>query len=62
MGGMKVLITNFRLAARTGTELYVRDLAAVASTPDVIHGQQKRETMVAMLHFPEAPAVYFCHD
>ena len=98
MGGMKVLITNFRLAARTGTELYVRDLAlrllerghtpivyspvlgelarevrresvpvvsdlaAVSSPPDVIHGQQKRETMVAMLHFAGVPAVYFCHD
>lgn len=98
MGGMKVLITNFRLAARTGTELYVRDLAvrllelghapvvyspvlgglahelrresvpvvddlaAVSSPPDVIHGQHKRETMVAMLHFAGVPAVYFCHD
>lgn len=98
MGGMKVLITNFRLAARTGTELYVHDLAlrllerghspvvhspslgalarelrresvpvvndlaAVASPPDVIHGQQRNETMLALLHFPDAPAVYFCHD
>lgn len=95
---MRVLITNFRLAARTGTELYVRDLAvrllelghapvvyspvlgrlahelrresvpvvddlaALSSPPDVIHGQHKRETMVAMLHFAGVPAVYFCHD
>lgn len=98
MGGMKVLITNFRVAARTGTELYVRDLAvrllerghtpvvyspvlgelarelrresvpvvndlaAVAAPPDIIHGQQKRETMVALLHFAGVPGVYFCHD
>jgi hypothetical protein len=27
MPGLKVLITNFRLASRTGTELYVRDVA-----------------------------------
>jgi hypothetical protein len=27
MPGLKVLITNFRLASRTGTELYVRDIA-----------------------------------
>jgi hypothetical protein len=93
-----VLLTNFRLAARTGTELYVHDLAlrllerghspvvyspllgglarelrlssvpvvddlaAISAPPDVIHGQQRNETMLAMLHFPEAPAVYFCHD
>ena len=98
MGGLKVLITNFRLAARTGTELYVRDLAlrllerghtpivyspllgelarelrratvpvvddpeAISARPDVIHGQHRRETMVAMLHFPGVPAAYFCHD
>jgi glycosyl transferase family 4 len=98
MSGLTVLLTNFRLAARTGTELYVHDLAlrllerghnpvvyspllgrlarelrresvpvvddlsAISTPPDVIHGQQRNETMLAMLHFPDAPAVYFCHD
>lgn len=98
MKGLRVLITNFKLAGRTGTELYVRDVAlrllerghtpivyspslgelarelrrasvpvvddlgAISTPPDVIHGQQRHETMVAMLHFPGVPAVYFCHD
>ena len=94
---MRVLITNFRLAARTGTELYVRDLAgalldrghqptaysnelgevarelrratvpvidrleALGAPPDVIHGQHHLETMTALCHFPDTPAVFFCH-
>jgi len=97
MSGLKVLITNFRLATLTGTELYVRDVALSllehghtpiiysplpgklandlsrsvtvldhldkdTSVPDVIHGHQLKETMVALLNFPGVPAVYFCHD
>jgi hypothetical protein len=94
---LKILITNNTLAARAGTELYVRDLAlalarhghevavysnvlgevaqeieslgiAVCSDlsqvhfmPDIIHGQHHLETMTALLHFPDVPAVYFCH-
>ena len=27
MGGLRVLITNYAMASRAGTELYVRDLA-----------------------------------
>lgn len=29
--------------------------------PDVIHGQHHLETMTAILHFPDVPAVYVCH-
>lgn len=98
MHSLKVLITSTRLEARTGTELYVRELAGrllecghrpiiysprlgrlaeeirretipvvddlnrLSSTPDVIHGQHANETITALLHFPTAPAVFFCHD
>jgi len=39
----------------------VNDLSALSVVPDVIHGQHHLETMTALLHFPEVPAVYFCH-
>jgi hypothetical protein len=94
---LRILITNNSLAARAGTELYVRDLAlgllkrghtpiaystklgdvateiraatvpvidnldAMGSPPDVIHGQHHLSTMTALLHFPQTPAIYFCH-
>jgi hypothetical protein len=93
----RILITNNTLAARAGTELYVRDVAselvgrghqvvayssvlgevaeeiraatipvvdrldAVSVPPDLIHGHHHLETMTALLHYPEVPAVYFCH-
>jgi len=94
---MRVLITNNTLAARAGSELYVRDVALsllqrghtpiayspalgevageltaatvpviddlnrLANPPDIIHGQHHLETMIALLHFPEVPSVFFCH-
>lgn len=97
MGGLKVLITNHSMTGRTGSEVYVRDvalgllarghtpvvyaprggeparelrgetvpvvedLAQVGSPPDLIHGHHHPETMSALLYFPEAPAVFFCH-
>jgi hypothetical protein len=97
MPPLRVLITNHALAERSGTELYVRDLALdllarghtpvvfttrvgelgrklreatvpvvddlhkVAAVPHVIHGQHHAETMTALLHFTDAPAVFFCH-
>ncbi len=36
------------------------DLDALGEKPDIIHGQHHIEAMTAMLHFPEAPAVYAC--
>jgi hypothetical protein len=97
LGGLRVLITNHFLRGRTGSELYVCELAtsllrlghtpivyspqlgdtarelreatvpvidnleALASSPDVIHGQHHVETMTALLRFPNTPAVFFCH-
>ena len=94
---MHILLTNFSLASRTGTELYVRDvalalarrghrpiaystllgdvaqelrdatipvvdtLADVGQSPDLIHGQHHLETMTALTHFPDVPAIYVCH-
>jgi hypothetical protein len=94
---MRILITNNTLAHRSGTELYVRDLAlalvrrghfpvaystvlgevaeelrratvpviddlaALNEAPDLIHGQHHLETMTALLHFPDTPAIHVCH-
>lgn len=98
MAPLRVLITNRTLASRTGTELYVRDLAvglaarghrpvvyspvlgeiareiraatipvtddlrSIAEAPEVIHGHHSLETLAALLAFPDAPAVAFCHS
>ena len=97
MRGFRILITNHFLRGRTGSELYVCELAtsllrlghtpivyspqlgpsarelrastvpvvdsldALSSPPDLIHGQHHVETMVALLRFPNTPAVFFCH-
>ena len=97
MRELRVLITNHLLRGRTGSELYVCELAtdllrrgytpivyspqlgplarelrdatvpvvdnldAIATPPDVIHGQHHVETMTALLRFPNTPAVFFCH-
>jgi len=47
---------------RDATVPVVDDLNALALTPDIIHGNQSPELMVALLHFPTAPAVCFCHS
>lgn len=97
MRALRILITNHFLRGRTGSELYVCELAtsllrlghtpivyspqvgplarelrvatvpvvdnldAIASAPDLIHGQHHVETMTALLRFPNTPAVFFCH-
>lgn len=97
MSSLRILITNTSLDRRTGTELYVRDLALgllerghkpiafstvlgdvarelqaatvpviddlnlLAARPDIIHGHQHLEAMMALLHFPRTPAVHYCH-
>ncbi len=97
MRGLRILITNHFLRGRTGSELYVCEVAtsllrrghtpivyspqlgptarelrnatvpvvdnldAIASPPDLIHGQHHVETMSALLRFPSTPAVFFCH-
>jgi hypothetical protein len=39
----------------------VDDLRMVAGPVDVIHGDSAVETMAALLHFPNTPAVFVCH-
>ena len=46
---------------RAATIPVIDDLEALATPPDIIHGQHHLETMTALLRFPEVPAVYFCH-
>jgi len=46
---------------RQGTVPVVDDLRALGEAPDVIHGHHHIETMTALLHFPQAPAVFVCH-
>jgi hypothetical protein len=98
MKSLKVLITNYALRERTGTEMYAYDLARgllalghapvlysprpgplaekirretvpvvddldrLSAPPDIIHGQHADETATALVRFPNAPAVYVCHD
>jgi hypothetical protein len=40
----------------------VERLDALSITPDLVYGQHHLPTMAALLRFPEAPAVYVCHD
>lgn len=37
-------------------------LDALAAAPDLIYGQHHLPTMMALLRFADAPAVYVCHD
>jgi glycosyltransferase involved in cell wall biosynthesis len=46
---------------RAATVAVISDLNALAVTPDIIHGQHHMEAMMALLHFPDVPAVHFCH-
>jgi hypothetical protein len=38
------------------------DLSAIATPPDVIHGQHHAQVVEALLRFPDVPAIYVCHD
>lgn len=40
---------------------FVEDLNKLATPPDIIHGQDHMQTMIALLHFRDMPAVFFCH-
>jgi glycosyl transferase family 4 len=37
------------------------DLRSIAAPVDVIHGDSGLETMIALLQFPAAPAIFVCH-
>ena len=47
---------------RNATVPIVDDLASVSAPPDIIHGQHHIETMSALLHFNDVPAIYVCHS
>ena len=47
---------------RFATVPVVDDLGKVSVTPDVIHGNHNTELMSALLHFPNVPAIFFCHS
>ncbi|MGH9753251.1 MAG: glycosyltransferase [Blastocatellia bacterium] len=46
---------------RLATIPVIDNLAALSAPPDIIHGHHHLETMTALLRFPNAPAIYFCH-
>lgn len=46
---------------REATIPVIDSLDALTTPPDIIHGQHHVETMMALLHFPNTPAIYFCH-
>jgi len=46
---------------RRSTVPVIDDPALLSSPPDLIHGQHHVETMTALLHFANVPAVFFCH-
>jgi glycosyltransferase involved in cell wall biosynthesis len=48
-------------AIRRATIAVIDDLSVLAQPPDIIHGQHHLETITALLQFPAAPCVYFCH-
>lgn len=47
---------------RLATVPVIDDLRNVGVTPDVIQGNHNTELMSALLHFPNVPAVFFCHS
>ena len=46
---------------RAATVPVTDDLNTLASPPDIIHGQHHVETMTALLHFNDVPALFYCH-
>jgi hypothetical protein len=47
---------------RNAGVIVVNELAQLSEVPDVIHGHHHVETTLAMLRFPETPAIFVCHD
>ena len=40
----------------------IDDLSKISGKIDVIHGHHRHETLTALLHFPNVPALFFVHD
>ncbi len=47
---------------RAATVPVVSDLEQIGEPPDLIQGNHALETVMAVLRFPGAPALFFCHD
>ncbi|MBC7929597.1 MAG: glycosyltransferase [Rubrivivax sp.] len=46
---------------RAATIPVTDDLGTLSVPPDIIHGQHHVETMTALLHFGDVPALFYCH-
>src|SRR5262245_30592889 len=46
---------------RTASVPVIDRLDALGDPPDIIHGQHHVDTLIALTHFTDAPAVYICH-
>lgn len=40
----------------------INDLSQLATPPDIIHGHHHLDTMAALLHFHQTPAIFVCHS
>jgi hypothetical protein len=40
----------------------INDLNQLSTPPDIIHGHHHLDTMTALLHFPDTPAIFVCHS
>jgi hypothetical protein len=38
------------------------DIRQVEPVPDIIHGHHHPQTLIALLHFSDTPAIFVCHD
>lgn len=38
------------------------DIRRINAAPDIIHGHHHAQTLTALLHFPDTPAIFVCHD
>lgn len=39
----------------------IENIERLSLTPDIIHGHHHLPTLTALMHFPDVPAIYFCH-
>ncbi len=46
---------------RAATVPVIARIDSLGEVPDIIHGHHHREALTAMLHFPQTPAIYYCH-
>ena len=46
---------------RAATVPVISKLESLGEAPDIIHGHHHYETLSALLHFPETPAISYCH-